>query len=76
MAQVIIRNIDDAIIEALKERAALHRRSLEQELRLVLAAAAKPSPEDRVALALQIQGLTPEGAQSDSTVLVREDRGR
>lgn len=76
MAQVVIRNIDDAVVEALRERAALHRRSLEQELRLVLAAAARPAPEDRVALALRIQELTLPGEQSDSTALVRADRDR
>lgn len=76
VAQVIIRNIDDAVVEALKERAALHKRSLEQELRIVLAAAVRPTPAERVSLARHIQELTLDTPQSDSTELVREDRDR
>ena len=45
MGQVVIRNIDDRVIDRLKARAASQRKSLEQSLREVLAEAAKP---DRV----------------------------
>ena len=40
MPAVSIRNLDDAVIEALKRRAAQHHRSLEGELREILADAA------------------------------------
>ena len=37
MAVLIVRNIDDGIVQALKERAASHSRSAEAEHRLILA---------------------------------------
>jgi plasmid stability protein len=42
MPSVSIRNLDDAIIEALKRRAARNHRSLEGELRQILTEAAFP----------------------------------
>lgn len=38
MAQVVIRNIDDGVVERLKARAAAKRPSLEQTLREILTA--------------------------------------
>ena len=43
MGQVVIRNIDDVVLERLKARAAEQHKSLEQSLRELLAEAAKPS---------------------------------
>jgi plasmid stability protein len=43
MPSVHIRNVDDAVIESLKRRAAENRRSLEGELRVLLEQAAFPS---------------------------------
>jgi plasmid stability protein len=76
MGQVIVRNLDDGTIAALKAKAALHGNSLEQELRRILSEAARPGPEERLALADGIRAMTPRKAQSDSTRLVREDRAR
>ena len=76
MGQVIVRNLDDETIVALKSKAALHGNSLEQELRGILAAAAKLGPEERLALADQIRAMTPGKRQGNSTALVREDRER
>jgi plasmid stability protein len=45
MGQVVIRKLDDAVIAAHKRRAAARGVSLEQQLRDVLAEAAKPSRE-------------------------------
>jgi plasmid stability protein len=73
---VIVRNLDDGIIAALKVKAALKGRSLEQELRRILAEAGKPGPEERLATADRIRAMTPRKPQSDSTKLVREDRDR
>ena len=39
MAVLIVRNIDNGIVQALKERAARHSRSAEAEHRLILASA-------------------------------------
>ena len=75
MAQVLIRNLDDQVVTALRRKAELHGHSLEQELRLTLTAASRLSPEERVAPARRIRGLTPTDVeQSDSTELIRQDR--
>ena len=76
MGQVIVRNLDDRTIAALKAKAALHGNSLEQELRRILSVAARPGPEERLALADGIRAMTPRKAQSDSTKLVRKNRER
>jgi plasmid stability protein len=76
MGQVIVRNLDDETIAALKARAAMRGNSLEQELRGILAQAARPGPEERLALADEIRAMTPRKRQSNSTALVREDRER
>lgn len=80
MGQVIVRNLDEETILALKSKAALHGNSLEQELRGILAAAARLGPRERLALADQIRamapGKIPGKRQSNSTALVREDRER
>ena len=76
MGQVIVRNLDDRIIAALKTKAELRGHSLEQELRGILAEAAKPTVEDRRTLVDRIRAMTPSTPQTDSTTLLREDRGR
>lgn len=59
MAQVVIRNIDDAVVERLKARAAAERKSLEQKLREVLADAARPLPADVVAELARCRAMSP-----------------
>lgn len=76
MGQVIVRNLDDQVIAALKVKAELHGQSLEQELRAILSNAALPNAEEKLALADRIRGLTPQRRQTDSTTLIREDRDR
>jgi plasmid stability protein len=76
MAQVIVRNLDDGAVVSLKRRAALKGRSLEQELREIIVEASGPGPQDLVALADRVRGMTPAVAQFDSTDLIREDRDR
>ena len=76
MGQVIVRNLDDLVIAALKAKAELHGHSLEQELRSILSKAALPNAQERVALADRIRSLTPKRRQTDSTALIREDRDR
>jgi hypothetical protein len=76
MAQVLIRNVPDAVIEAHRARAKAHGRSLEQELRNVIEKAAPYTPEERLAVAEWFQSQTPPGPRSDPVALVREDRER
>ena len=74
MGQVIIRKLDDEVIAAHKRRAAARGVSLEQQLRDVLAEAAKPSREEIIADLRRIRAMTPKGPRIDSTDLIREDR--
>ncbi|MEE8562588.1 MAG: Arc family DNA-binding protein [Alphaproteobacteria bacterium] len=77
MANVTIRNLDDRVVKQLKERAKAHHRSLEAELRQILADAAQgPADRELRALAQRIAALTPAVPQADSATLVREDRDR
>ena len=75
MAQVLVRNLDEQVVTTLRRKAELHGRSLEQELRVALTAAARLTREERIALGRRIRGLTPGAViQSDSAELIREDR--
>jgi plasmid stability protein len=77
MANVTVRNLDDAVVKALKERARANNRSLEGELRHILTAAARSAgPVDLRALAERIAALTPDRPQTDSVDLLHEDRRR
>jgi plasmid stability protein len=44
-AQLIVRNLDDEIVEALRKQAAKHGRSAEAEHRAILRAALCPEPK-------------------------------
>ena len=75
MAQVLVRNLDEQVVTALRRKAELHGHSLEQELRLALTAAARLTPEERLALARRVRSLTPANVkQTDSAELRRQDR--
>lgn len=76
MGQVIVRNLDDHVITALKAKAELHGQSLEQELRTILSKAALPNTQERIVLADRIRALTPKRRQTNSTALIRKDRDR
>lgn len=58
MGQVIIRNLEDSVLECLRSQATAHGVSLEQELRNVLTAAARGSDTLAAELA-RIRALTP-----------------
>jgi plasmid stability protein len=76
VAQVVVRNVDDAAIKRLKSRAARKGHSLEQELRMVIAEASR---EDHVEFwdhAAEIKASLRGRKHSDSTRLIREDRDR
>jgi len=77
MGQVLIRNLDDTTIAAYREQAARNDRSLEAELRAVLARYRPMSQAGRSA-ALErlatIRRMTPDVPQTPGEQLVREDR--
>ncbi len=77
MPQVLVRNLDEQVVTALRRKAELHGHSLEQELRSALIAAARLTNEERVDLARRIRRMTPATVkQTDSAELIRQDRDR
>ena len=77
MATVTIRNLDAEVVEKLKARAKDNDRSLEAEIRALLADAANhPSPKALRDLAERIAAMTPDVPQTDSTQIIREFRDR
>lgn len=77
MGEIRIRNLDDAVIARLARRAALNGRSLEQELREVLAAAAPEaplSPEERLEHTRRLREKLPDLRHVDVEALVRSGR--
>jgi antitoxin FitA len=70
--------VDDATLARLAEDARMHGRTIEQEAAEALRlGTATLSREDFIRRADQIAGMTPSGVkQTDSTLLLREDRDR
>jgi phosphopantothenoylcysteine decarboxylase/phosphopantothenate--cysteine ligase len=75
MAQVLVRNLDDATVERLRRRADAHGRSLEQELRQVLVESARPTFKEALAAAAALRDRLPP-ATFDILTAIREDRQR
>ena len=76
MAQILVRDLADEVVETLKARAREHRRSLQAEVKLLLEEAARV---DRATGRRRIEEVREELAgrpMSDSTELVRELRDR
>ena len=78
MANLTIRNMEDEVVERMKERAAQNGRSLEAELReVVRQAASRRTRQELLAAADRVAAMTPKGVvQTDSAELIREDRDR
>jgi len=78
MGQVVIRNIDNVVLERLKAKAAEQHKSLEQSLREILTQAARPSRAELLAEVERIRAKTrlpPPGVQYPSAEeMIREDR--
>ena len=80
MAQVLIRDLDPEVIEALKRRAKEHNRSLQGELKTILEQAVRSSHSRNIdaflARVKEIRKQTAGMPQTDAAQLVREDRER
>ena len=79
MGQILIRNLDDSVIDTLKRRAAAAGRSMEAEARDALARGTKLTGEERVALFKRMrehndQLRVPGQPMEEGWVLIREDR--
>jgi plasmid stability protein len=77
MAQLVIRNLDDAVVETLKRRAAVNRRSLAEEVRHTLTKVAGGSGdgfrERAAALRAEIGPLAGPNAVADLRTLRDRD---
>ena len=78
MASVIIRDLDERVVRKLKARAKANNRSLEAELREILSTEVNKHEQMRqfLAKADRIAAMTPKVPQTDSAILLREDRDR
>ena len=76
MSQVLVREVEPAVLDRLKRRARQNGRSLEAELRAILRQAAGLEMEAAVEQLRRIQEDFAGRTFSDSTELLREDRAR
>lgn len=74
VGQVLIRNVDDAVLAALRARAAARGVSLEAELRDVLTRAAGHPRADLAAEFAAVRAMTPNKPRRLAEELVRESR--
>ena len=76
MAQLTVRNVDEAVVRALRLRAAAHGRSAEAEVRAILEQTLCSQVRDFWDIADRLRAETACRAASDSTDLIREERDR
>lgn len=77
MGDVLVRNLDDVVIEKLKARASDHHRSLQSEVKEILERAARQaSMSDAKRTAMGIRRRLAGRRYTDSGDLLAEDRGR
>ncbi len=78
MANILIRNIPDAVLDRFKNMAKDHKRSLQQELRMVLERTADQSSPDIFLKALDLRKKLRKKTVrfTDSAKLLRQDRAR
>jgi plasmid stability protein len=76
MADLILRDVDDTLIARLDAEARRHGRSLDQEVRRILAAAARPDRAQVLAELAEIRAMEQPGEYAPAEALVRADRDR
>jgi plasmid stability protein len=76
MGQILIRNLDDAVLDALRRRAASTGSSLEEEARRALAAAVGLSRQEALARLDAVRSKIVVGSGPDSLEDLRADRRR
>jgi len=74
MAQILIRNLDNATLERLKLRAAQSGRSLQAEVKMLLEQAAQVDPQAALLMADRIREKLKGRPASDSADLLHEER--
>ncbi len=76
MAQILVRNLDDAAVERLKARAKGNGRSLEAEVRCILEQSAKVDMATARQMVLDMRERLKGRKFPDVVELIREDRDR
>lgn len=80
MGEIVLREIDDGVTQRLAQLASDNGRSIEDQAKLLLTEAVdmrSTMRNNRRAMAERIAAMTPKGVkQTDSTILIREDRDR
>jgi antitoxin FitA len=74
MGQVLVRNLDDQVIESIKLKAELRGHSLEQELRDILQAAAPLTPEEKRELSRRLRARSPDLSHVEVEAAIRYGR--
>jgi plasmid stability protein len=74
MAQVLVRNLDEGVIDRIKTKAELKGRSLEQELREIITTAAPLTPDEKVALMRKLRAMSPPLKDFDVRAAIRHGR--
>ena len=81
MPEVLVGNLDEAIVEQLESRARNSGRSLQAELKIIVEEAARPasarlSRAEYRSLADQLRAAVGDQPQADSAAILAEDRAR
>ncbi len=77
MPNVLVRDVETAVLEKLKTRAARKGRSLQSEVQIILIDAAfQPEPQSELEIVRQIRRSLKNQDHTDSAELIREDRNR
>jgi len=76
MSQVLVRDLDPAVVARLRARARRNGRSLQAELRSILERAAQTDADAARVLAAHIRRRLAKRAHSDSATLLAHDRAR
>ena len=77
MPNVLVRNVDEGVLEKLKTKAARNGRSLQREVQIILTdAATSREPLTDAEVAKKIREALRGRQHSDSAELLREDRNR
>lgn len=76
MPNVLVRDVDEKVLEKLKTKAARNGRSLQREVQIILSEAIDFEPLTDAEVARKIKDSLRGRSHSDSAELLREDRNR
>lgn len=77
MPDVLVRNVDNVVLDKIKLRAKRQNRSLQSEMKNIMRIASeRPEPMSELELLRKFRASLTKVQKSDSTELLREDRDR